>query len=315
MLHPSFSDLCGETPLVALPHLFANTKFEVLAKLEFMNPTGSMKDRPARNVVRSWLASGRLRPGMRLVESTSGNFGVALAMHCAVNGVRCTLVVDPLVTDTNYALMQHYGAEVIQVSELDEQGGYLRTRLTVVQQIVETDDTAVWVNQYANPLNWQSHYEGTGAEITRDVKGSIDYFVAGLSTAGSITGTARRLRETHPNMKVVAVDAVGSTIFGGRPSPRRIPGIGASRRPEILDESLIDDVISVSDDEAIDACHALLASEGIMAGGSSGSVISAIRQLAPSVKPGSTIVTLLPDRGERYLGLVYDDNPNRLTHS
>lgn len=310
MRHASFGDICGDTPLVGLPRLFGGRDVDVLAKLEFMNPTGSIKDRPARHVVSSWVESGRLRPGMRLVESTSGNFGVALAMHCGLHDIRCTLVVDPLVTDANHALMQHYGADVVQVEEVDDQGGYLKTRLAEVQKILEHDPSALWVNQYANDLNWASHYHGTGAEILRDVDGTVDYLVAGLSTGGSITGTARRLREANPAMKVIAVDAVGSVIFGGPAGPRRIPGIGASRRPEILDDSLIDDVIYVTDEQAIASCHQLLSAEGIMAGGSSGSAVSAISRLIPTIDPGSRIVTLFPDRGERYLGLVYGDRPD-----
>jgi len=310
MRFSSFGAIGGDTPLVGLPRLFAGTGIDVQAKLEFMNPTGSVKDRPARHILLSWLASGRLHPGMRLVESTSGNFGVALAMYCGLYDIRCTLVVDPLVSKMNHALMQHYGADVVQVNEVDDQGGYLHTRLAMVHKIVRHDPEALWVNQYANDLNWESHYYGTGAEILRDVGGPIDYLVVGLSTAGTITGTARRLREEHPDMRVVAVDAAGSMIFGGPPAPRRIPGIGASRRPEILDESLIDEVIYVTDEEAIDGCHQLLSSEGIMAGGSSGSAIHAIWRLIPRLSSGTRVVTLFPDRGERYLGVIYGDRPN-----
>ena len=306
MISDSFGDVEFRTPLVRLRRLFADADVEVFAKLEFMNPTGSIKDRPARHAVRRYLADGTLKPGGRLVESTSGNFGIALAMNSLVHGLKCTLVVDPLATATNVALMRGYRAEVVQVSEIDKDGGYLHTRIAEVQKILAHDPEAVWINQYANRLNWEAHYLGTGSEIVAELPDRIDYLVAGLSTSGTIMGIARRLRESHPSVKVIAVDAVGSLIFGGKPRPRRLPGIGASRRPELLDESVIDRVIHISDDEAIAGCHQLRDAEAILAGGSSGAVVAAIRRLIPNVSAGSRIVTLLPDRGERYLDLIYD---------
>ncbi|SDH48825.1 cysteine synthase A [Lentzea fradiae] len=305
----SYADVGGGTPLVRLKRLFAGHDVDVLAKLEFLNPGGSIKDRPARHVVRQWLRQGVLRPGMRVVESTSGNFGVALAAQARAHDLACTLVVDPLVRPLNLALMRQHGAEVVQVDRKDSQGGYLHTRLAEVHRILAADPRAVWVNQYANPLNWQAHYEGTGEELVADLPGPPDHLVVALSTGGSLMGTARRLRESYPDVEVVAVDAVGSVIFGGPAGPRRIPGIGASRRPELLDTDLVDRVVHVTDDESAAGCHDLLAAESIMAGGSSGSVVAAIRKLLPRLRPGARVVTLFPDRGERYFDVIYQADP------
>lgn len=302
----SLDSLCGDTPLVTLDRLFDSPRVQVFAKLEFMNPTGSVKDRTARYVMDRWMREGRLRPGSRVVESTSGNLGVALALQCALRQVRCTLVIDPLAREANSALMRQYGAEVICVEgDGSNPGGYLPARLARVHQILDADPDAVWLNQYANDLNWMSHYDGVGAEISRDIGQPIDYLVAGLSTGGTITGTARRLREDNPHLRVIAVDAVGSVIFGHEPRPRRIPGLGAGVVPSVLDFSLIDDVIHVTDEESIAGCHALLEAEHLMTGGSSGAVVAAIARLLPDLPVGATVATILPDRGDRYLGLIY----------
>jgi cysteine synthase A len=292
--------------MVSLDRLFPDDSVSVLAKLEFLNPSGSVKDRPARFIIEQGIAAGVIRPGMHLVESTSGNFGIALAMMSRLNGLKFTAVVDPNTASTNLAILKSYGARIETVDWMDDSGGYLKSRVARVQEIVAADPDTVWVNQYANSLNWKSHYDSTGLEIVEQVSAPIDYFVAAVSTAGTIMGTARRLKREYPDVKIVAVDAVGSVIFGEDPAPRRIPGIGSSRVPEILDPSLIDQVIHVSDEESVQGCLALLQEESIFAGGSSGAVVSAIAKLVPHIPYGSRLVTLLPDRGERYLDIIYD---------
>jgi 2,3-diaminopropionate biosynthesis protein SbnA len=301
-------ELVGRTPLVRLDRLFGGAGPRVEAKCEFLNPTGSIKDRPARHIVERWLADGRLRAGSHVVESTSGNFGIALALATSAYGLRFTAVVDPMATPANVALIREYGAEVVVVEQADRYGGYLHSRLEAVRAICEQDDTAVWTNQYANPLNSAAHFAGTGAEIIAQIDGPPDVLVVAVSTSGTIMGVGRRLKQAFPHVRVVAVDAAGSVIFNGRPGPRRLPGLGASRVPELLDTSLIDQVIHVSDEQAIAGCHALLDVEGIMAGGSSGAVIWAIQQLAGELAPRTRMVTLLADRGDRYLGLIYPGN-------
>lgn len=302
----SLLDLVGNTPLIRLDKLFGRSGVRVEAKCEFLNPTGSIKDRPARHIVERWLSAGRLSADSRVVESTSGNFGVALALATGVHDLRFTAVVDPMATAAHVALMRQHGAEIVMVDQPDDHGGYLMSRVETVRAICAQDDNAVWINQYANPLNTEAHFLGTGAEIVAQVDDPPDVLVVAVSTSGTIMGTGRRLKIAFPHLRIVAVDAAGSVIFNGLPGPRRLPGLGASRVPELLDPDLVDQVVYVNDEQAVAGCYQLLDEEGIMAGGSSGAVIWAIHQLAADLAPGSRVVTLLPDRGDRYLDLIFN---------
>jgi N-(2-amino-2-carboxyethyl)-L-glutamate synthase len=303
----SIAACVGNTPLVHLKRLFSDSQVDVFAKLELMNPGGSMKDRPARYIIEQGLKDGTIHKGTQLIESTSGNLGIAVSMMARVYGLAFTCVVDPKITKTNLAILKQMGARIDMVQEPDDQGGYLKTRIRRVQELLQTTPNAYWINQYANENNWKAYYYGTASEILEQVSGSIDYLVMAVSTTGSILGTARRIREAYPHVKVIAVDAVGSVIFGAPPAPRELPGIGSSRVPELLRREEIDEVVYVNDAESVSGCRDLLAAEGIFAGGSSGSVIAAIRKIIASVPAGSRVVTILPDRGERYLDSVYDD--------
>ncbi|GAB3683899.1 2,3-diaminopropionate biosynthesis protein SbnA [Saccharopolyspora tripterygii] len=307
MTYDSVLDCVGSTPLVRLRRCFPHSETEVLAKLEMLNPCGSMKDRPARYIVEQGVREGALAPGMRLVESTSGNLGVALAAAARMHGLSFTAVVDPNTSPTNLRLLELFGADVDMVTEPDEAGGYLHTRVRRAREYAEADPGVVWINQYANERNWRAYYDTLGAEILQQVDGPIDYLVAPVSTTGSLQGTARRLREANPDLRVVAVDAVGSVIFGTPPAKRRIPGFGASRVPEIFKPEEIDDVIHVADPGSAAGCRRLVETEGLLAGGSSGAVISALGELLERLPDPARVVTWLPDRGERYLDTVYDD--------
>lgn len=304
MLHSNVVSCVGSTPMVHLQRLFAGDAPRVYAKLEFLNPAGSVKDRAARYVIERGVEDGVLKPGTHVVESTSGNFGIALAMMASIYDLRLTLVVDPNITASNLAILRSYGASIEMVDVPAAQGGYLEARIDRVQRLLAADPSSVWINQYANALIPEAHYQ-TAAEILADVPGPVDYLVLAVSTTGTLVGIARRLKQAHPRLRVVAVDAVGSVVFGTPAGPRALPGIGASRVPELLDMRLIDQVIHVTDDEAIAGCWDLVTREAIFGGGSSGSVIAAIKKLVPTVDPCSSIVTLLPDRGDRYLDLVY----------
>jgi 2,3-diaminopropionate biosynthesis protein SbnA len=305
MVHQSIASCIGNTPIVSLDRLFGDRNIRVNAKMEMLNPGGSVKDRPAKYIIEEGLRDGTIPEGAHLIESTSGNLGVALAMLCKVHRLQLTCVVDPKVSKTNLQIMKCFGAHIDKVEEKDDQGGYLETRIRRVKTLLATLPNSVWINQYANARNWQSHYYGEGQEIIEQLPEAPDYLVIGVSTSGTILGIARRLREVYPKVRVIGVDAMGSVLFGRAGGKRELPGIGASRVPELLVREEIDDVIYVSDLESCQGCLDLLAREGIFAGGSSGSVVAAIRKLVPQVSANSNILTLFPDRGDRYLDLVY----------
>lgn len=307
MIHESIVGCIGRTPLVRLRRLFPYAGVEVVAKLELMNPGGSVKDRPARFIIEHGLRSGELKPGMHIIESTSGNLGIALAMLAKIHGLNFTCVVDPKIARANLQLIERLGARIERVEEPDDQGGYLKNRIARVERLLAEIPGSVWINQYANARNWQAHYYGEGEEIAAELDGAPDHLVVGVSTCGTITGLARRLRELYPGLRVIAVDAVGSVIFGP-PGPRELPGLGASRVPELLQRDEVDEVVHVRDSDAALGCRLLLRHEGIFAGGSSGSVVAALRLLLPRLPRPCRVLTLLPDRGERYLDTVYDDD-------
>jgi cysteine synthase A len=307
MIHESVVHCIGQTPLVYLRRLFPQRGLEVIAKLEFLNPGGSVKDRPARYIIEQGIQEGTIRPGTHLIESTSGNLGIALAMIAKVYGLTFTCVVDPKISPTNLRIIEQLGSRIEMVKEPDDQGGYLKNRIRRVRELMEQIPNSVWINQYANQRNWQSHYYGEGNEIIAALDTAIDCLVIGVSTSGTILGLTRRLRESFPHLQVIAVDAAGSVIFGSPPGPRELPGIGASRPPELLCRDEIDKVIWVTDGESAQGCRDLVAHEGIFAGGSSGSVVAAVRKLLPSLPSPCRILTLFPDRGDRYLDSVYDD--------
>jgi 2,3-diaminopropionate biosynthesis protein SbnA len=298
----------GNTPMVQLSNLFKDSNLEVYAKLELLNPGGSVKDRPAKYIIEEGIRDGIIIPGVsHVIESSSGNLAIALAMQCKRYGIKFTCVVDPKISAANYTIVKMLGANLIMVNTLDDNGGYLGTRIKKIEELVRSNEKMIWVNQYANPSNWKSHYYGEGQEIIEQLPVEIDYLVMGVSTSGTLLGIARRLKEVWPNMKVIAVDAVGSVLFGANPQPRELPGIGASRVPELLKPEEIDQVIYVDDYEAAIACRELVEQECIFAGGSSGSAIAAIKKLSQTIDSCSHVVTLLADRGERYLDMVYDD--------
>lgn len=303
----SIIDCIGRTPLVRLNSLFGLTGASVYAKLEMMNPGGSMKDRPARYIIEQGLKDGTIQSNTHLIESTSGNLGIGLALTAKRYGLKFTCVVDPKITATNLRMITYLGANVEMVKLPDEHGSYLESRIRKVKELVDQDHTAYWINQYANPLNWKAHYYGAGQEIVEQMDGQVDYLVCAVSTTGSILGISRRVKEANPRVKIIAVDAVGSIIFGTPSQQRELPGIGANRVPELFTPEEIDQVIHVDDRESVQGCWRLLESEGIFAGGSSGSIVAALQKLLPTLPSSSKVVTVLPDRGERYLDSVYNE--------
>jgi cysteine synthase A len=304
----SIIECIGGTPLVRLRRLFSGSP-QVFAKLELLNPGGSVKDRPARYIIERGLRDGTIAPGATVVESSSGNFGIALAMAARIYELDFICVVDPKISPLNLRILRQLGARVEMVQRPDPFGGYLHTRLERVQELLLEVPGSYWIDQYANELNTRCHYDGIGSEIVEAFgEEPVDVLVAAVSTTATLLGAARRVRDSWPDVRVVAVDAAGSVIFNGaQPRKRDLPGIGSSRTPELLCEEEIDDVLYVDDYDSARGCRELLLGEGILAGGSSGAVIAAVQRLAPELPEGARVVTILPDRGERYMDLVYDD--------
>jgi cysteine synthase A len=297
----------GGTPLVRLRRLF-NDGPQVYAKLELLNPGGSVKDRPARYIIERGIRDGTIAPGATIVESSSGNFGIALAMAARIYELDFVCVVDPRIAPLNLRILRQLGARVEMVTRPDDYGGYLHTRLERVRELIAEIPGAYWIDQYANELNTRCHYDGIGSEIVEALGQRVDVFVAAVSTTATLLGASRRLRDAWPDVHVVAVDAAGSVIFGGPAGRRDLPGIGSSRRPELLVDEEVDEVIYIDDYDSARGCRELLRGEGILAGGSSGAVIAAVQQIVPTLPRDARVVTVLPDRGERYMDMVYDDD-------
>jgi len=288
------------TPVVRLPH----PRWNLFAKLEYHSVVGSLKDRPAYYMLRDAIRRGVVRRTTTVIESSSGNTGAALAVFCRILGLTFVPVVDPNIQNHYRRLLESACARVVSVDKRDETGGYLKTRLAKVKELLETIGDAFWTDQYRNPSAMAAHYELTAGEILASFS-ALDYVFVAVSTAGTIAGVSRRLKAHFPDVKVVAVDAEGSAIFGQRRCRRYIPGIGSSIVPDLLRHALIDDTVHVRELDAIDACHALLREHQILAGGSSGSAYAAI-QSYPFPQPSPTVLFLCADRGTAYMDTVYD---------
>lgn len=284
------------TPIVPVP----NDRLQLYAKLEFQNWTGSMKIRSALRILHGAATRGELRNGSTVVESTSGNFGVALAHICHELELKLVAVVDPNVSPYYESTMRDLGAGIVKVTRRDDTGGYLKTRLEVVADYCREMCPCYWPNQYGNPDNAAAHEE-TGAEILEQLE-AVDTVFVGVSTAGTIAGISRKMKSVRPEIKIIAVDAVGSVIFGSEPRSRCIPGIGSSIVPPLLKSAFIDDIVWVTEEETAMGCHELWHEHGIFAGGSSGSVLTAIRKYfcnkITSTKPN--VLFLCADGGKAY---------------
>jgi 2,3-diaminopropionate biosynthesis protein SbnA len=299
----------GNTPLVRLHRIFGELPFRLYAKLESLNPGGSTKDRPALWIIRDGIERGLIQPGRTVVvESSSGNMGIGLAQVCSYLGLRFICVIDPKTTEQNRRMLEVYGAEIDCVEEPDPiSGEYLQARITRVQSLLLSYPSAFWPNQYTNLLNPLAHRQ-TMSEILRALGGKLDYLFCATSTCGTLRGCSEFVRDNGLPTKMYAVDALGSVIFGGQEKKKRlIPGHGAAIRPDLFDERLADRCVHVTDIDCVVGCRRLVKYESILAGGSSGAVLSAIDQVRHEIPSGATCVAILPDRGERYLDTIYSD--------
>ena len=280
-------------------------RHDVFLKLEGFNVTGSIKIKTAVGLLEDLEKRGLARPRETvIVESSSGNLGLALSLLCAVKGYKFICVTDPNANHSTVREMELYGAEVIVVSDRDSAGGFLGTRLKVIDNILCSDPNAVWLNQYANVANKNVHAEQTGNEIAAEFD-KVDWLFVGTGTTGTLCGVSERLRQEFPSIKIVAVEPVGSVTFGGKPGRRTIPGIGTSVRPKLADLLDPDRVVEISEEETIDSCFAFVRDYHLLVGGSTGTVLAAVQRLAPEFSFGETIVAISPDLGERYLDTVY----------
>lgn len=297
----------GNTPIVQL-QIPGLENIHLFAKLEFYNPTGSVKDRAANHIIKKLLDRKEINKDTTLIESSSGNFGIALSAYCKKNGLKFIAVVDPCILPINDFLIKSFGAKVINVNMPDSNGGYLLNRIRKIKELKNEIDNSYWINQYGNPYNAEAYYKTLGNEIC-DKMGNIDYIFLGVSSGGTITGVSNRVKEKFPHAMVIAVDIVGSVIFGYPPHKRYIPGIGSSMVPEILKRAKIDDVVMIDEISTIEMCHELLNKHYIFAGGSSGSVFAAIKKYftGKKIKRNVNVVTVFADRGERYMETIYSE--------
>jgi cysteine synthase A len=286
-------------------HAFAGNH-DVFLKLEGFNICGSIKVKTAIGLVEDLEKRGIAKPGETvIIESSSGNLGIALSLVCAIKGYKFICVTDPNANNANIKGMELYGAKVIVVEDCDPAGGYLETRLKTIDRILHAEPNAVWLNQYANIANKTVHSEQTANEIAREFD-KVDWIFVGAGTTGTLAGVSERLRQEFPGIKVVAVEPVGSVTFGGAPGIRNIPGIGTSVRPKLADLADPDIIVAVSEETTVETCLSFVADHHLLVGGSTGTVLAAVQQLAPEFAPGDTIVAISPDLGEKYLDTVYD---------
>jgi N-(2-amino-2-carboxyethyl)-L-glutamate synthase len=303
-------DQLGRT-LRPTPHVpLAVEHMNLFAKLEYVNPVGSIKDRPAFWILKRAAERGDICDATTVIESSSGNFASALAAYTRLVGLRFVPVIDPNISGTYESFLRRLCPRVVKVERRDDTGGFLKTRLEMVQHLCATIPNAYWTNQYGNPDAVEAHYQLTAGEICAEFD-SLDYAFIGVSTGGTIAGMSRRLKERYPDVRIIAVDTRGSVIFGDAPRKRHIPGIGASIVPPLLSQALIDDVVLIPERETAAACRELLLTHGLFAGGSSGTVFAAVKRYAARmVRWGRTkrptVLFVCADRGTPYLDSVFD---------
>ncbi|MFL6442404.1 MAG: cysteine synthase A [Candidatus Sulfotelmatobacter sp.] len=291
------TQLVGETPMLQLKRLVPPGSADVFAKLEYLNPGGSVKDRAAIGIIRRAEQDGKLRPGGTIVEATAGNTGIGLALIGVNRGYKVRLFVPENFSQEKVIIMRALGAEVTRTP--DEEG--MQGAINRAKELVASDRKAFMAGQFENPANPDYHYETTAREIFDQMDGRIDAIVVGCGTCGTFSGVARFMKEKLPRLQAYAVETQGSVLGGGPPGPHKVEGIGASFIPKTFDASVCDEVMQVSDEEAFETVKELAAKQGVLAGSSGGAAVFASLKVARTLGSGKRVATIIPDSAERYL--------------
>ena len=300
-VYQSVTELIGRTPLLEVKNIERKKglKAKVLVKLEYFNPAGSVKDRAALSMIEEAERTGRIQPGATIIEPTSGNTGIGLASVAASRGYKAVFVMPETMSIERRKLLLGYGAKIV----LTEGAKGMKGAIEKAAELEKETENAVVLGQFVNPANPDAHYRTTGPEIWEDTEGTVDIFVAGAGTGGTVTGVGRYLKEKRSDVRVIAVEPAASPVLsGGNPGPHGLQGIGAGFVPDILDTTVYDTVSQVTEEEAYEAARLLASSEGVLVGITSGAALhAAVREAGKPENEGKTIVALLPDTGERYL--------------
>ena len=291
------TELVGETPMLQFTRLVPAGAADVFAKLEYLNPGGSVKDRAAIGIIKRAEAEGKLRPGGTIVEATAGNTGIGLALIGVKRGYKVSLFVPEKFSEEKVMIMRALGAEVVRTPEDEGMSG----AISRANELVASTPGAFMAGQFENPANPDYHYESTAREIFEQMEGQIDAIAIGSGTAGTFTGVARYVKEHLPQVYAAAVETQGSILGGGKPGPHKVEGIGASFIPQNFDRSVCDEVMMVTDEQAFGMVKRLAAEEGVLSGSSGGAAVYAALELARRLGSGKRVVTIIPDSAERYL--------------
>ncbi|MBD0379632.1 cysteine synthase family protein [Paenibacillus sedimenti] len=303
----SILETIGNTPLITIPNSNRANEGQVLFKYERFNPGGSIKDRAAIHIINEAERRGLLKPGGTIIESSSGNFGISLAMIGAAKGYRVIILIDPKTTSANLALLKCFGAEVIVVTEKDDCGSYHKTRISLANKLAMEIDNAFRPDQCFNLMNSEAHYQSTAREIMGDCSNKLKVFITAVSTGGQLGGISRYLKTFAPEVQVIGVDAVGSSIFGGHADSYRIPGIGLGWTPVNLNMEYVDCAYKITDEQAFVTARAFARNEGILMGPSSGACALVALKVAQELTPQDRIVCMISDGGERYIQTLFND--------
>ena len=305
--YQSILDLVGATPLLRLNRIGRDLRCHLLGKLEMLNPGGSVKDRIGLRMIEAAERAGQLRPGGTIVEPTSGNTGVGLAIAAAIKGYRCIFTMPDKMSQEKISLLRAYGAEVVIAPTAvppESPESYYR----VADRLTEEIPGAFQPDQYSNPENPRAHYESTGPELWKQTQGKITHFVTGVGTGGTVSGAARYLKEQNPSIVIVGADPEGSIYTGGQARPYLVEGIGEDFWPETFDAGLVDRWVTVSDKDSFTTARRMTKEEGVLVGGSGGTALFAALEVAKDLTEDDVVVVLIPDSGKSYLSKVYNDS-------